>query len=77
MKKEKKMKMVLVFLGLAATPAMAADYIYPPEPPAVVVEPPPPPVVATPPESRCHVVRETKHDDILDTNDWVEHEECD
>ena len=46
----------------------------PPQPPLIEEEPPP--VVVAPPR-RCHVVRETKHDDILDTNDWVEHEVCD
>ena len=35
------------------------------------------PVVVTPAQPRCRVVRETEHDDILDTNDWVEHEVCD
>lgn len=64
---------VLVLLTLVASPTMAADYIYPP--PVVVEEPPP--VVAVPVEPRCHVVRETKHDDILDTDDWTEHEVCD
>lgn len=50
-------------------------------PPPVVVAPAPPVIVNQPvvltPEPRCHVVRETQHDDILDTNDWVEHEVCD
>jgi hypothetical protein len=71
------MKLILVLLFLVASPAMAIDYIYPPPPPppAVVVEPPPPVVVA--PRPGCRLVRETKHDDILDTNDYVEREECD
>jgi hypothetical protein len=46
-----------------------------PMPPAVVVHPVPP--ILVPVEPRCHTVRETSHDDILDTNDWVEHEICD
>jgi len=61
----------------------AQDYYrtMPPPPPVVIEEQPPiivrPPIVLTPPEPRCHIVRETRHDDILDTNDWVEHEVCD
>jgi len=47
-------------------------------PPPVVVAPaiPAPPVVVVP-EPRCRVVRETQHDDILNTDNWVEREECD
>lgn len=57
----------------------AQGYGFPPPPPSppMVIEEDPPAVVVVPPRPGCHVVRETKHDDILDTNDWVEHEECD
>jgi len=65
---------ILVLLALVASPAIAADYIYR-EPPMVVEEPPP--VVAVPVGPRCHVVRETEHDDILGTDDWTEREVCD
>jgi len=79
------MKMTaLAIIGAAiVTPVAAADYVQLPPPPIVVERPPPvviapsPPTVFIAPEPRCHTVRETKHDDILDTNDWVESEVCD
>ena len=49
-------------------PPMAAP------PPPVIVQPP---AVLVPAEPRCRIVRETHHDDILDTNNWTEREVCD
>jgi len=46
-------------------------------PPPVVVAPAPPAVIVPAPEPHCRVVRETQHDDILNTDNWVEREECD
>jgi len=68
----------------AMTPASPADYVYPDgsvrhwhyggtlpsyEAPSTII--------IRPPYPHCHVVRTTKHDDILDTNDWEEQEVCD
>jgi len=68
----------LIFLALCRH-LFAADFreapLPPPRPPVVIEQAPP--VVLVPQEPRCHVVRETEHDDILGTNNWVEREECD
>ena len=72
----------LIFLALCRH-LFAADVVVPlprqypvPVAPPMVIAPPPP-VVIVPQEPRCRVVRETTHDDILNTNDWVEREVCD
>lgn len=66
---------IFAILSLTTSPFIAADYQLPPGPPVVIEEQPP--VIVAPSQPRCRVVRETQHDDILDTNNYTEREECD
>jgi hypothetical protein len=53
------------------------SYIPAQEEPAPMIVERPAPTIVVPAPRNCHTVRTTKHDDILDTNDWEEHEVCD
>jgi hypothetical protein len=65
-----------VTLNAIVARARAAEYYDPPPPP--VYEPPPavvvPPVVV--PQKRFRHEHIVEHDDILDTNNWIDREIC-
>jgi len=67
---------VMYLFGVSAHAQYYPPRPLPPRPPEIIEEDGPP-VVWGQIVPNCRIVRETQHDDILNTNNYVEREECD